>query len=579
MYLDDGLGTHTNEDICKTVSEQVRQDLIMSGFVPKNEKSKWSPLKNLVFLGYSIDTYQSIVKIPDDRIQKVLKTIEDIEYYTLKYRKVHARLVASLVGQIVSMSYVIGNVAYIMSKHLSIDILRKTSWNSCIVLSKASLIQINFWKENLGRVNVKSFTSDFSCQSVVYSDASNTGYGGYIVETPFNIAHGMWSECESTKSSTWKELNAVKHILLSMVDILKDKRIKWFSDNQNVVSIVAKGSMKPELQDIALCIFENCLTHNISIDAEWAFKNDLLELPASLIEKVSLLPDLLTESKSSNTVQNYYYGFLRWKKWALSNGISSEFILPAKPIHVALYLACLVQQNHTPSPINQAFYSIRWAHKITSEISPTDSDLVKNILEGAKRRLSVPVKKKEPITPDMLSHMFDKFYCEDNLYNQRSICACLLSYSGFLRVSELLNLKTCDVLFFQSHMSVFIQKSKTDIYRDGDRIIIARTGNKLCPVKNLEKYLEWSNNQTDCDLYLFRNLTKSKDSFTFRKDNKPLSYTRMRELFIEVFTPFVPNIKSFGLHSLRAGGASAACNFEFRKTHLERGPIDLALSC
>ncbi|VDI73078.1 Hypothetical predicted protein [Mytilus galloprovincialis] len=110
-------------------------------------------------------------------------------------------------------------------------------------------------------------------------------------------------------------------------------------------------------------------------------------------------------------------------------------------------------------------------------------------------------------------------------------------------------------------MSVFIQKSKTDIYRDGDIIVIARIGNKLCPVKNLEKYLECSNNQTDCDLYLFRNLTKSKDSFTFRKDNKPLSYTRMRELFIEVLSSFVPNMKSFGLHSLRAGGASAACNF------------------
>ncbi|VDI17095.1 Hypothetical predicted protein [Mytilus galloprovincialis] len=147
-------------------------------------------------------------------------------------------------------------------------LLENTSWNSCIVLSKASLIQINFWKDNLGRVNVKSLTSDFSCQSAVYSDASNTGYGGYFVETPFNIDHGMWSECESTKSSTWKERNAVKHILLSMVDILKDKRLKWFSDNQNVVSIVAKGSMKPELQEIALCIFENCLTHNISIDAE-----------------------------------------------------------------------------------------------------------------------------------------------------------------------------------------------------------------------------------------------------------------------------------------------------------------------
>ncbi|CAG2242226.1 unnamed protein product [Mytilus edulis] len=557
MYLDDGLGTHTDEETCKTMSNQVRQDLIQSGFVPKNEKSKWSPMKLLVFLGYSIDTNRGTITIPNERVQKVLKTIADVEYYVSKHGKVHARLVASLVGQIVSMSYVIGNVAYIMSKHLSIDILSMTSWNSCIVLSTESLIQIKFWRENLEHVNVKKFSSDVSCQSVVYSDASNTGYGGYVVETPFNIAHGMWSECEASKSSTWKELNAVRNILLSMINVLKDKRIKWFSDNQNVVTIVEKGSMKPELQDIAMCIFENCLIHNISIDVVWvprtlnekadfisriidyddwgideqlfmyvdslwgpheidwfanddnhkltvfysrywtvnsmgidaftinwqgangwfvppvclvskvisymrqcfahgtlvlplwksasfwpmlcptgegfikevkgcidlptnkkfytsgkgnksAFQSDLLELPDTLIEKIHLLPDLLTESKSNNTVQNYYYGFLRWKKWALSNGISSEFILPAKPIHVAIYLACLVQQNRTPSPINQAFYSIRWAHKIISVISPTDSDLVKNILEGAKRRLSVPIKKKEPITPDMLSQMFDR---------------------------------------------------------------------------------------------------------------------------------------------------------------------------
>jgi hypothetical protein len=48
--------------------------------------------------------------------QNMLKAIDDIEFYITKYGKVHSKLVASLVGQIVPMSYVICNVAYIMTK-------------------------------------------------------------------------------------------------------------------------------------------------------------------------------------------------------------------------------------------------------------------------------------------------------------------------------------------------------------------------------------------------------------------------------------------------------------------------------
>jgi hypothetical protein len=45
---------------------------------------------------------------------------------------------------------------------------------------------------------------------IVFSDASGTGYGCYIVETPIDIAHGMWLDSEKGNSSTWKELTAVK---------------------------------------------------------------------------------------------------------------------------------------------------------------------------------------------------------------------------------------------------------------------------------------------------------------------------------------------------------------------------------
>jgi hypothetical protein len=39
-------------------------------------------------------------------------------------------------------------------------------------------------------------------------------------------------------------------------------------------------------------------------------------------------------------------------------------------------------------------------------------------------------------------------------------------------------------------MSVLIQKSKTDIHRDRNRIIIAGTGNNLCLINNFDLYLQ-----------------------------------------------------------------------------------------
>ena len=81
------------------------------------------------------------------------------------------------------------------------------------------------------------------------------------------------------------------------------------------------------------------------------------------------------------------------ERWAKLIGISDVDVLPAKPIHVALYLTCLVWQNSSSGPIN--FYSIRWAHSIVSAISHIGFFLVKNVLEGAKRRFAVPTKKKD----------------------------------------------------------------------------------------------------------------------------------------------------------------------------------------
>ena len=167
------------------------------------------------------------------------------------------------------MSYVIGNVACIMTKSLSLDITSAKSWNSKIALSNISLDQVSFWKTNISKFNSRPFCADMSVQKIIYSDASNTGFGGYIVHCPNSVAHGLWAENEKSMSSTWKELEAVRRILVSLLSFLKGKHIKWFTDNQNVVSIVNKGSMKSKLQEISYNIYLFCLKNHISLDVEW----------------------------------------------------------------------------------------------------------------------------------------------------------------------------------------------------------------------------------------------------------------------------------------------------------------------
>ena len=82
-------------------------------------------------------------------------------------------------------------------------------------------------------------------------------------------------------------------------------------------------------------------------------------------------------------------------------------------------MAYLVQSANTHSPIVNAFYSIKRFHDLFDFNSPTDSKLVINILDAAKRRLSKPVQKKEPITSKLLFRMFYSLYGQGNIKNQK----------------------------------------------------------------------------------------------------------------------------------------------------------------
>ena len=153
------------------------------------------------------------------------------------------------------MSLALGTIARLQTRSLYALINNRVSWCQNLRLSSEATAELQFWKEKLENFNGQNIWHSPSAVRLVYSDASDTGYGGYTVEHGCHIAHGQWLPHESTRSSTWRELKAVHRVMESLADKLQNQRIRWFSDNQNVVRILSVRSRNPVLQNEALAIF------------------------------------------------------------------------------------------------------------------------------------------------------------------------------------------------------------------------------------------------------------------------------------------------------------------------------------
>lgn len=182
---------------------------------------------------------------------------------------IHVKRLASIVGKIISLSPCCGNVTQIMTRYLHLIVNSRDSWHSIVFLQDQAKKELLFWKDDLRNLNGASFWSTpFVPSKIVFSDASSTGCAAYIQSSSL-LFHRNWSATESLKSSTWRELATVKYSLEAFNNNLAGHRVRWNTDNQNVVRIVQVGSMVEELQELALDIFLFASSHNIRLDLTW----------------------------------------------------------------------------------------------------------------------------------------------------------------------------------------------------------------------------------------------------------------------------------------------------------------------
>ena len=144
----------------------------------------------------------------------------------------------------------------------------------------------------------------------------------------------------------------------------------------------------------------------------------------------------------------------------------------------------------------------------------------------------------------------------------RTAAICVTAYTVFLlRFNELAFLRCCDMRFCdEKYVELFIAKSKTDIYRNGNVVVLAKTDHITCPFSLLSRYVQVGNIDLSSDLKFFRTLHFLKSKGCYRLRGTGISYIRAREVVLDAFSKLGFPSRLFGLHSLRSGGATAAAN-------------------
>ena len=265
VYLDDGIGAAAGGAEAADVSRVVRSTLELAGFVSNCEKSVWQPTQRLQWLGFIIDTSLGQIETPPEKISRLLSILSKV----LHASHVSARQLASVVGRIISMGLAVGPVSRLMTRSLYAVLESRRAWCELLSLPEEARKELEFWSSKLVEYKAQPIWHSPSAVRVVYSDASATGYGGYIVEHGRYTAYGQWTAVEATRSSTWRELAGVWKVLQSLASKLSNNRVRWFTDNQNVVRILQVGSRQPQLQEVALKIFSLTIHCQIRLEPEW----------------------------------------------------------------------------------------------------------------------------------------------------------------------------------------------------------------------------------------------------------------------------------------------------------------------
>ena len=179
------------------------------------------------------------------------------------------------------MHLAIGPLVRLFTRNMYHEIENRTSSYEPKIISKKTKGELEFWLNNINIYNGYTFKPSALTTCLVFTGASDDGYGGFILKRlNREVCSAKFKDCEKQTSSAHRELLAVKYVLDSFGEVLRNQSVQVNIDNSSACRIFSVGSVKPYLQNIAIDVFSFCSKFNIKLIPQWIPReqNELADL-------------------------------------------------------------------------------------------------------------------------------------------------------------------------------------------------------------------------------------------------------------------------------------------------------------
>jgi integrase len=197
---------------------------------------------------------------------------------------------------------------------------------------------------------------------------------------------------------------------------------------------------------------------------------------------------------------------------------------------------------------------MKWLHSFIPGVNKFNcvlsDEFISRLSDSASRNIPKKSNQKQPLSGDLIKSILEKVPPSAGLLDMRNALMPALAYSLLLRHDELCHLNCKFMTDLPDGVRVTIPSSKTDVYREGKAVFLARQSGLISVHLLLVSYMAKAGLVFGMNHFLFTPIFKNKVV------NSKLSYSTYLAVVKSQVSKLGLDPALYGTHSLRSGGAS-----------------------